>query len=221
MQTLQEHQGKLLMKTALFASLVMLLFIPLQIIIFAISRPPETAVDWFALFEQNWLLGLLEMDALYIIDNVLVALVYLALYHELRWKRQDLMTIALVLGLLGIGAYFSSNPAFEMWEASRRYTQSQDKNLWLSIGEGLILRWRGTAFDIYYVLNGITLIIISICMYNSRFGNTTATIGLISGLLMAIPSTAGVIGLVFSILSLIPWMLFLFCLVRTFSKPTA
>ncbi|MGB4408057.1 MAG: hypothetical protein WBI82_14440 [Sphaerochaeta sp.] len=73
----------------------------------------------------------------------------------------------------------------------------------LTIAEALIFQWKGTAFNIYYVLNGITLITTALVMRNSIFGNRTATVGLISGLLMVIPSTAGTAGLVCSLLSLI------------------
>jgi hypothetical protein len=55
-------------------------------------------------------------------------------------------------------------------------------------------------------------------MRNSIFGNKTATVGLISGLLMVIPSTAGTVGFVCSLLSLIPWMIFLIMMGGTFRK---
>jgi len=73
----------------------------------------------------------------------------------------------------------------------------------------LLREWQGTAFDSYYVLNGITLLIVSILMYKSTiFNKVTATWGLISAVLMTVPSTAGMIGMIFSLLSLVPWYVF-------------
>ncbi|MDX9775560.1 MAG: hypothetical protein RBT40_06370, partial [Petrimonas sp.] len=70
-------------------------------------------------------------------------------------------------------------------------------------------RYTGTAFDVYYVFNAITLILISMTMYKSRdFGRSSATWGLVAGIFMIIPSTAGTLGLICSLLSLVPWIVF-------------
>lgn len=207
-----ENSPRLLGKTAAFCSLAMLVLIPTQIIVFSLHRPPSEAKLWFDLFASNWFLGLIEMDLLYLIDNALVALVYLGLYEILKEKHRALMQIALLLGYIGIAAYYSSNPAFELWEAQRNYAQAStliEQQTWLTIAESLILQWRGTAFNSYYILNGICLILISYALLTSDLPRKIGAIGLISGILMSIPSTAGMIGLVFSILSLIPWMFFL------------
>jgi len=43
---------------------------------------------------------------------------------------------------------------------------------------------------------------------DSIYGKPTAIIGLVAGFFMVIPSTAGTLGLGFSLLSLIPWYIF-------------
>jgi hypothetical protein len=45
-------------------------------------------------------------------------------------------------------------------------------------------------------------------LLNSTFSKATAIWGLVSGFFMLIPSTAGMLGLVFSLVSLIPWIVF-------------
>ncbi len=214
---LTDETTRTLSKVALYASLAMALIIPAQIIVFFVSFPPESAELWLELFNRNWLLGLLHMDLLFIVDNVLLILLYLTLYQILKEKNKPVMMVAILLGLLGIASFFSSNPAFEMWQTARTYANTPRDGL-LIIAESLIFQWKGTAFNIYYVLNGITLILTTLVMRNSIFGNRTATVGLISGFLMVIPSTAGTIGLVCSLLSLIPWMLFLIMMIGTFRK---
>jgi hypothetical protein len=212
-----DETTRTLSKVALYASLAMAVIIPLQIIVFFVSFPPETAELWLELFNQNWAHGLLQMDLLFIVDNVILVLLYLALYQILKEKNKPVMMVAILLGLLGIASLFSSNPAFEMWQTAREYAKVPRESL-LTIAESLIFQWRGTAFNIYYVLNGITLIVTTLVMRGSIFGNRTATVGLISGFLMVIPSTAGTIGLVCSLLSLIPWMIFLIMMIGTFRK---
>lgn len=215
------HNTQLLGKVAFFSSLAMLILIPLQILIFAIEQPPQTAELWLALFEKHWFLGLIEMDLLYIIDNTLVALIYLALYHLLKDQKRALMQIALLLGLLGIAAYYSSNPAFELWEVQKQYAATSTVEVQqelLVIANSLILQWRETAFVTYYILNGICLILISYALLKSPYPRKIGIIGMISGLLMSIPSTFGLVGMVFSLLSLVPWMLFLALLVPHFRR---
>ena len=203
---------KPLYKIAGVAAIAMLIIIPVQIIVFIITPIPDSIENWFSLFHNNWLLGLIHQDMLYILNNILVAVMYMAFYVALRPKNESLMTVALLLGLLGIAAYLASNKSFELLNISNLYyaaSTEEQKSMLLASGQALLSGWQGTAFLIYYVLNGITLILISVVMLKSTvFSITTAVIGLISGVLMMIPSTVGTIGLVFSLASLIPWYLF-------------
>ena len=214
------EKWKYLYKIAGYATIIMLIIIPIQIAIFTIFPFPDSIENWFQLFHDNWLLGLIHLDLLYIINNIIVAIMYLAFYFSLKQKNESFMIIALVLGLLGISAYLSSNKAFEMLSISNLYYNAVSetaKTVFLSAGQTMLLSWKGTAFDIYYVLNGITLIIISCVMFKSSiYGNKTATIGLSSGLFMMIPSTAGTVGLIFSLVSLIPWIFFSIIVSRKF-----
>jgi len=203
---------KSLYKMAGFAAIAMLIIIPVQIIVFIINPIPGSIENWFSLFHNNWLLGLIHQDMLYIMNNILVALMYLAFYVALRPKNESLMTVALLLGLLGIAAYLASNKSFELLNISNLYyaaSTEEQKFMLLASGQALLIGWQGTAFLIYYILNGIALIIISSVILKSMvFSRTTAVIGLISGVLMMIPSTAGTIGIIFSLASLIPWYVF-------------
>lgn len=216
MQNVQEHlyqeKWRMLIKIAGAATIAILVIIPVQIAVFTIWKIPTSVEEWFALYQSNWLLGLIHQDLLYIINNVMVAIMYLAFYVVLKPRNESLMTVAILLGLLGIAAYLGSNKSFEMLQLSNLYFgagSEMQKGMYLAAGQVMLSGWQGTAFDIYYILNGITLILIAYVMHKSNvFTRKTAVIGLISGVLMMIPSTAGTIGLVFSLLSLIPWYIF-------------
>lgn len=202
-----------LYKIGAWASIIMLVLIPIHIIIFVLWPPPATVEEFFALFQKNWLLGLLSLDLIYILNNILLSLIYLALYQALKQTNAALMTAALMLGLLGIAAYFTSNPAFEMLSLSRQYAAATDatqQTILLAAGHSQLASFTGTAFDVYYVLNGVILLILSWVMLRSPlFSKATAWWGLASGILMMIPSSAGMLGMVFALASLAPWMVFL------------
>ena len=194
------------------ATVTMLALIPIQIFIFVAYPPPGTAIEYFTLFQKNWFLGLLSLDLLYILNSVLLSIIYLALYLALKRISESLMAIALTLGLVGIAAYFPSNTAFEMLSLSNQYaaaTTDAQRTIFLAAGQAMLAIYTGTAFNVYYVMNAIALLIISVVMLRSNiFSRVTAYVGLLAGVLMIVPSTAGTIGLIFALVSLVPWALF-------------
>lgn len=207
-----ERDAQRIMTTGAFAALTIVLIIPVQIVIFSLYPPPDTVEGFFAVFAQSKWLGLLSLDLLYYLNNALLSLVYLALFVALRKVNYSAMLIALMLGLIGIAVYYSSSVGFEMLALSKDFEQSsfaETSQQILAAGRAILARYKGSAFDVYYVLNAVALIIISLVMFKpNRFGRAAAVWGLIAGIFMIIPSTAGTIGLVFSLISLIPWAVF-------------
>jgi hypothetical protein len=214
-----------LYKTSAMAGLGMLGIMLAQVAVFIIWPPPESVEGFFGLFQQNWLLGLLSLDLLYLLNNSILILIYLALFAALKPKFASASLIALVLGLVGIAAYFASNPAFEMLSLSRQFaaagTESQ-RVIALAAGGAMLATYKGTAFDMYYVLNAACLLIFAAAMLRSGiFSRGTALWGLAAGVLMLIPSTAGTLGLIFSLASLIPWAVFLILICLRFFRFSA
>lgn len=207
-----ENQWRGIGKTGAFAAFAMLAIMMAQIAIFILWPLPATVEGFFQLFRENKWLGLLSMDLLYILNNTLLILFYLGIFTVLKQINFSAALIALVLGVVGVAAYYSSNTAFEMLSLSNLHAASADeaqRAVYLAAGQSMLEVYKGTAFDTYYILNGISLIIFAALCYQSRvFSRTTAIIGLLAGILMSIPSTAGKVGLVFSLLSLIPWAVF-------------
>jgi hypothetical protein len=79
----------------------------------------------------------------------------------------------------------------------------------LAAGEGMLAAYVGTTYDVYYILNGIALLLIAAVMVRSGvFGGVTAYVGLLAGALMVLPASAGTIGLAFALASLVPWAVF-------------
>jgi hypothetical protein len=124
------------------AALLMAVLIPIQIIVFILLPAPSTVLGWFTLFEHSQLLGLLDMYLLLLVDQLLLSMVFLALYFALQQTNPSLMTIALVLGLLRVAAYVASAVAFEMLYLCNQYaaatTESQKSTL-LAAGQVLLV----------------------------------------------------------------------------------
>ncbi len=208
----EKYNWHKLYKTGGIAAFAIVFIIPFQIVIFTVFPPPQTTLGFFELFRENRIIGLLSLDLLYYINNVLLLLVYLGLFSSLRKVNFANMLIAIIIGFTGIAVYYASAIGFEMLSISKQYFSTESievKQQLLTVGQGLIEKYKGTAFDVYYVFNAITLLIISFTMLKSgTFSKATAIWGLIAGIFMIIPSTAGVLGLVFSLISLIPWIVF-------------
>jgi hypothetical protein len=210
-----------LYRAAHFLSLAMLLIIPLQIAVFVIAPPPDTVAGFFELYRQSPFLGLLSLDFLYLFNNVIISIIYLALFVLLFREKPVTVILALMLGLIGIACYFPSNPAFEMLTLSNQYFQAlpAQQSLYLAAGEALMAGYCGTSFDVYYVLSTICLLLFAFALIkSSRFKKSVGWWGLASGFFMIIPSSAGVLGMIFSLLSLIPWMVFVVLLMINFRK---
>jgi hypothetical protein len=191
------------------AAFAMLLLIIIQIIVLVIWPPPATIEGYFSLFQKSWLLGLLSLDLIYIVDSVIQILIYLGVYFVLRKTAESSMLVALIFGIVGIAAYFASNTAFEMFSLSNQFaaasTEAQ-RTMFLAAGQVMLETYKGTAFDIYYVLNAIVLFIFSGVMLRSKlFSRAAAYLGFLAGILMIVPSSAGTLGLYFALASLIPW----------------
>lgn len=201
------------------AALLMFLLTLVQSFIFITNPPPSTVIDYFTLFQRNKILGLLDLDFLLIVINVLLILIYLPLYVALSRFNKSYTLIALVLGLVGTTLFFTSREAtFGMLSLSNQYdaatTEVQRATL-LAAGQALLTIYNGTAFDLSYILGGVVILIFSIVMLQSNvFSKAAAYVGIVMGVLMLVPPTVGTIGLLLSLISLIPTLIWLIPIAR-------
>ena len=125
------------------------------------------------------------------------------------------MTIGLALGLVGTAAFFASNTSLEMVSLSNQYvvaTTNEQKAILLAAGQAVFEIYNGTAFAIYYMLSAIALLLFTYAMFQSNiFSKANAYVGLLAGIFMLVPPirALGKIGVGFSILSLLPWTVWL------------
>jgi hypothetical protein len=211
---------KPLYRMAAVAALISVAFIVIAIIVFAINPPPTTITGWFTLFHNNWLLGLLDADLMMLASYVLMGLIYVALYGALRRPNLPFMALGVIFAILGIAAYFASNPAFSMLSLSNQYaaaTTDAERTSLQGAGQAIIANWTGSAFDVAYFLSAVAAIIVAVVMLQSNvFGKVTAYAGLAMGILSLVPATAGMVGVVFSLVTLVPTVIWFILIARRF-----
>ncbi|HZK05521.1 MAG TPA: hypothetical protein VFC82_06675 [Actinomycetaceae bacterium] len=206
-----------LVRTGAWAAIVSVALIVLQIVAFVIWPPPETVAEFYEMLIEQPLQGLLALDVIYPLSNLLTYLVYLALAVVLWRVSRSAVVIALAFGTLGMAAYTASPRPVEMLQLAGIYATADPggQEALLAAGEGMLAIWRGTAFDVYYILNFVALLIFSVLVLRSPvFGRATALWGLAAAVLMAVPSNFGTVGLIFALASLLPWSVFALLVAR-------
>jgi hypothetical protein len=85
----------------------------------------------------------------------------------------------------------------------------------LAAGQALLVTWQGTAFAVGYILSGAALLIISVVMRRSTtFSKVTGYVGIVAGAAALVPANAGTVGLVLSLVSLVPLVVWLALVAR-------
>jgi hypothetical protein len=191
-----------------WAALITLALVPVQGAIFAVHPPPATVLGHFASLHEHALLGLANLDLIYLVTMLLPVLVNVAVYGALRRVSPAWMLLALVLAMLSTAIYFASGAAFEMLALSNRYyaaTTDAERTIALAAGEAVLARYQGTAYDVSYVLGAFPAVIVAVVMLRSAvFSRATAWFGLATGVMMVLPPTVGLAGMIAAFVSLVP-----------------
>jgi hypothetical protein len=193
------------------SALAQVALIAIQIPIFILRPPPETIEGWFALYERNPFLGFLNLDGLMLVNGALMFPILIALYMALRPASAPLMALAATLGVVANALGFVWNASLTMLAFSDHYAAAAteaERAAFLAAGQSLLTNHiSGTAFVAYYLLSSATVLIIGAVMLRSTsFGKATAYAAILAGLLTLLPPTedTGTIGLVVSVISLVP-----------------
>ena len=209
-----------LYRVAGVAAVITAALVPLQLAVFAAYPFPETVTGWFQLLQDNPLAGLVNLDLLLVVDNVLLVLIALALYVALRPVSPSMTTMATGLWLLAIAMLIASNPALELLALSDRFaaaTTEAQRSAALAAGQALLAGWDGTAFQVAYVLGQVAGIMVGLVMLRSgRFGRATPYT-LITGNLVGFGLYLPAVGLTISAFSgLVLWAWYLLIAPRFF-----
>jgi len=201
------------------AALITAIFIPLQVVIFMAWPPPTTAQGYFTVFQSNPLIGLLNLDLLLLIDQVLGVVILVALYIALRRTNEAVMAVVLALGLVAAAAYLASNTAFNMLTLSQQYaaaTADAQRAMYLAAGESMLAIYIGTAFQLSYILGAVVGTAIGIVMWRSDlFSRATASMAVLANVI-SLGLYVPVVGLYISIFSVLFLEIFYILVARRF-----
>lgn len=210
------------------AAMTIVAFTFIQMMIFFIWPPPPfeptaaNTIAWYTFFQKSAMIGLLDLDLLLAVDNVLLLLLYLALCAALRRVSESLVVIAATVGIVAVAVQLTSNPAFTIMTLSDQYAAAAteaERSMAVAAGQSILAIYHGTPFDVSYVLGAVAVLIFSFLMLRSdRFGKVTAYMGIVMGAANLVPSTAGTLGFYLSFISLIPMVVWLFLTSRSLMK---
>jgi hypothetical protein len=121
--------------------------------VYAVLPRPSTAIEYFALFRDNWLSGLLYLDLLGMISYLLFVPTILALYMALRQTSEAVMLVATALFFVGIADFFATNTAFPVLSLSSHYAAAKteaERVMFLTAGQTMVTLFNENAFLVSY-----------------------------------------------------------------------
>jgi hypothetical protein len=158
--------------------------------------PPDSVLDWFALYQKYGALGLFDTFLLDAVAAVFTVQAFLALYVALRRDGKSLMAIAAIVMLIGSTILLTLNASLSMYYLSGQYAAATaDAQRALIVATGQVLlesAQNGTGATMTYVLPSIAGLIASVVMLRgSTFGRATAFLGIAANAIqLAEPPTA-------------------------------
>ncbi len=179
---------------AVIAALVFRRNIGAEVSLFDNTPLPSSAEGWFAILQENALLGLAYLSVFDLANYALLAVMYIALFAALMRTNAGLMLLALCLGLVGAGVYFASNQAFAIWNLSERYataTTDAERTLFAAAGEALLAienaasLYQGSGVYVSLFLVTLAGLLSSIVMLQSQtFNQLTGWVGIVANALV-------------------------------------
>jgi len=166
-----ESHWYFLYRTAAIAALITVALFLVQIVAFFAWPPPSTAAGHFALLQSRPLIGLVSLDFLIIVDEVLAIPITLALYLSLRRVHESLTLIATALAASSIVCFLVATPALNMLYLSQQYataTTGLEREGLVAAGQAVLSSWQGTPYQVGYVVGTIDMLIISWVMLRSK-----------------------------------------------------
>jgi hypothetical protein len=203
------------------AAFAVVALIPIQAAVFILWPPPTNVMGYFSTFQQNVVLGLLDLDLLLIVDQVLIVVVLLGLYVALRRTDASMMLVATTVGLIGAVLFIVSREAtFSMLALSQQYRvagSATERAALVAAGQTLLTTYNGTAFSVGYFLSGLAMLLVSVVMlHSSVFSRLTGLAGVVAGATGLVPASFGALGFVLSFISLLPLVVWLALIGRRF-----
>ncbi len=204
-----------LYRIAAIGALISVVIIPISIVAFFVWPPwPD---DILVVLQQDRLAGLMGLDLLYLLGNLVAIPLFLVLYVTLRRVDEGWAALALTLGLIGLVCIILSRPILEMVALSDGYaaaTTDSERSAYLAASKAVMSTFHGTAFNVHYVLGSLSLLISSILMLRSDlYGRATTYVGIVTNVLvfgLYVP----LVGVYISLLSVVGYVVWYIMIAR-------
>lgn len=191
---------KTLFKAGAVAPLIALAVYVLEVIgVIMVGDPyPTSSLEWFTLFEENRLLGLLALNVFDVVSISLLGVMYLALYMALKRQDASRMLIAVFFALLGVTVFVASRADMgsTMLKLSDEYaaaTTQVQKDQLLAVGQALGAPIRATINTMgYFFVAAASLIISTVILRSRTFNKAAAYLGIL-GFIIALVARLGLI----------------------------
>ena len=111
----------------------------------------ETVIEWFTLFQNNWLHGLRDLGLLDIIVTTLNVPLFFSLYVVHQRVNKPYATLAAILSFIGTAIFISNNVAFPMLVLSGEYaaaTTEAQKTQLVAAGQAMLAMVNTAALEL-------------------------------------------------------------------------
>lgn len=155
-----------------------------------ISSLPQTAIDRFNQFNNNWILGLYNLDLLNVIIQIITIPSIFAIYIAHKRTDNGYALLALILFLIGATIFITGNTALPMFELSKKYFSAisdAQKNLIAAAGESMLAKGAHGSLGVFigFALPTFSSILISHVMIKGQiFTKATSYIGFVGNILL-------------------------------------
>ncbi|MDF2592533.1 MAG: conserved rane protein of unknown function [Clostridia bacterium] len=149
------------------------------------STAPETAIGWFTLFHDNWLLGLRNLDLLNVMISIFLIPTFCALYAIHHGINKQYTTLAITLFIVATTIFIGNNTALPMLELSSKYTAATtdtQRSIIAAAGEAMLARGKHGSPGAFmgFALSTLASISFAFIMLKGKiFSKATAYIGII------------------------------------------
>jgi hypothetical protein len=145
----------------------------------------KSAVEWFAVYQDNWFRGVYALGILNIVYMVAILPVYFALFWAHFEKQALAAALTITIFLIAMSMYISNNAAIPLLVLSGKYSLAAtdlQRTILVAAGEAVLSRgedFTAGAF-IPLFLSGLATIGLSVIMLRGKiFGKVHAWIGII------------------------------------------
>ncbi len=202
--------------TAAAGAILTSICVPLQVALFVAAPPPasHSVGAWFDLFNSSPIVGLLSLDLLIMVEQVLAVPIILALFLLVVRAAPSATLLGAAAWLMGAILLLGSNTAFEMLALARGYSAAvpADQPAYIAAGQGMLASYwdMGTSFVFGYVLSALGGILLGAALVRSgalgRLAGWLLVVANVVGLGIFLPGVGVAVSL-FSVLLLWVWYL--------------